>query len=365
MLKSLKIKNFKSHPDSILEFSFGINAIIGRPNHGKTNIVRALLKLLKNRPLGGDFLFSGLDKGVVEILAEFDDAIVKLENTIFTAKDGKSQVKDARYSLGERGFETMNKGVPDLIKKAINLTDLNIQSQLDQPFLITSSAGKIAETVNRITRQDKADELEKRLTTKVNSTNKEIKFIEAEVKSKTDELKLYKKVDDLDSIVSTVETFQEELEENEERLDNIIQLSEALTETVEEIEYLEGFLSVGELIGEVEKLQESLQEKNEIYNLLIEYYNINEDISELELLVNPLSKIIKEIEVEEEKVELNNNKYNLLCDYNKEKLEEEELIDEKKIFMGKYINELKRRKICPTCFSLIDIKIIEKIRKEL
>jgi len=366
MLKSLTIKNFKSYEDTSLKFSAGINAIIGRPNHGKTNVLRALLKLFKNRPLGGDFLFSGAGrKGIVEIEANFDNATVRLENSIFTNKDGKKQVKNAKYVSGERKFETMNKGVPDLVGDIINLTDLNIQEQLDQPFLITSSAGEIAKTVNRITGQDKADELEKRFTTKINSANKEIKFIESEINDKTEELKKYEKVDDLDSVVATIEEFQEVLERDEENLEKILILSRRFTETKEEIEYLQEFKSVGDIIKEIELLQKDAEEKKIIYNVLIEYNYINEDITELKLLIDPLADLIAKIEEENKKIDLNNNKSNLLYDYNEAKIEEKELKDRKKVYLDKYIKELKSRKICPTCYSTINDKIIEKIRREL
>ena len=91
MIESLEIKNFKSHRKSIMAFSSGINAIIGSPNHGKTNIIRALLWWFNNRPLSGDILFNRLERGIVEVVGKLSDVpdLISLKKQIITSKDGK------------------------------------------------------------------------------------------------------------------------------------------------------------------------------------------------------------------------------------------------------------------------------------
>ena len=42
MIKKIIMKNFESHENSEIEFSGGLNLIIGQSNQGKSSIVRAL-----------------------------------------------------------------------------------------------------------------------------------------------------------------------------------------------------------------------------------------------------------------------------------------------------------------------------------
>ena len=58
MIKSIQIKNIQSHKDTSLEFSPGINAIVGSSNNGKSAVLRALYWARYNRPLGTDTLLS-------------------------------------------------------------------------------------------------------------------------------------------------------------------------------------------------------------------------------------------------------------------------------------------------------------------
>ena len=54
-IKSIEINNFRTHRNTKLEFAKGINALIGLPDSGKTNIIRFINWVLKNRPLGFKF----------------------------------------------------------------------------------------------------------------------------------------------------------------------------------------------------------------------------------------------------------------------------------------------------------------------
>ena len=58
MIRKLNIQNIQSHKNTELEFSPGINAIVGSSNNGKSAILRALYWVRYNRPLGIDNLLS-------------------------------------------------------------------------------------------------------------------------------------------------------------------------------------------------------------------------------------------------------------------------------------------------------------------
>jgi len=178
MFKTLKIENFKSHKDTKIDFHPNVNVIIGDPQSGKTNIIRGLLLLAKNRPSGGDFLphFAG-DKGTTKISLSFPDSpSVKLIKQVGVGKEGP-QVEDSKYVIGDKVYKGFGKSIPDVITDVLNLGDLNIQKQLDVPFLITSSPGEVARTINRITKLEQVDGWVSDLTSKVNKTNMEIRSL--------------------------------------------------------------------------------------------------------------------------------------------------------------------------------------------
>ena len=56
MYKNLRIQNFQSHEDSFLEFDSNLTAVVGLNNHGKSAILKALQKIVRNNPEGNSFI---------------------------------------------------------------------------------------------------------------------------------------------------------------------------------------------------------------------------------------------------------------------------------------------------------------------
>ena len=76
MLKSLRVKNFQSHRDSLIKFSPGVNVLVGDPQNGKTAILRALNLVRTNRPSGFRFHSHFAKDGNTEIIIETDSGEV-------------------------------------------------------------------------------------------------------------------------------------------------------------------------------------------------------------------------------------------------------------------------------------------------
>ena len=149
LLKKLRVLNYQSHRDSELEFSPGVNVILGDPQSGKSALLRAFMWLATNRPLGGRFRSTFAGKG---------------EDTVVSAEFGDHAVTHTRgpggstYYVDGESFRGFGDGVPDAVLRALNLNDLNVQPQLEPFFLITSSPQEIARAINRITRLEKVDD---------------------------------------------------------------------------------------------------------------------------------------------------------------------------------------------------------------
>lgn len=229
MFKKLNIKHFKSYEKASILFDKGINVFVGSPQSGKTNILRAIRLLVENKPLGFKYVSKFLkDKETkkVEINLELDDGEITLEKWKQSAKS--KYIIDSEEFDGEE-FKGVGANVPEPVKNLLNLTELNFQPQLDMPFLITSSPGEIAKTINRITELDVADEWVLSLTKKINDKNKKIKFIREDIEKKENGLKKYKGIDKLEKDLVKIEKLKKEIEDKERIKYEIINLLEDIT----------------------------------------------------------------------------------------------------------------------------------------
>lgn len=168
MIKSIAIKNFRTHQNTTLELSDGINIVVGFPDSGKTNIIRSLLWVLTNRPLGFRFHSD---------IAQDTDTSVKIDFKECQWIELSKNKKAANYttSIDKEALKAIGQEVPDSVSSIANMSELNIQKQLDRHFLICSTPAEVAKVFNRITRLEKIDKTVSLLTTDINSCNKEIK----------------------------------------------------------------------------------------------------------------------------------------------------------------------------------------------
>lgn len=369
MIETLEIKNFKSHRNTVMSFSSGINAIIGRPIHGKTNVIRALLWLFYNRPLSGDMLSDFIEgEGITEVSALLSGVpeIVSLKKRIKISKDGKSKdVVDSVYNLGEREFKGMNKGMPDVIQQAFNISELNIQEQFDQPYLVNSSAGEIAKTINRVTRQELADQLEVNLSKKVNQINKEVNFIKGVIGEKEGDLKRYDGIDAVDAVLSEAEDINRKIESLKIEEEYFIKSISSYELLMKEIEYLEQFIEVEDIVKEINDIKKEVEDSEDLFFKVKSYINGEEDKEKIGLLFNSLKGIIEEIDGITVKYNTAIDLCNLIDDYENKIALLNSVEKDRANLYEEYIIELKKSKQCPVCFSVIDSKIIEKIRREL
>ena len=151
MISKLLIKNFQSHENSYLEFDKGVNIIVGCSDSGKTAIIRALRWLIWNRPSGTEMRSNWCEK----------DDVTCVKTWIH---DGKSEHADReiykgenKYHLYAQTFKAFGTSVPQELQEYFNLSEVNLQSQLDAPFLLSETPGKVAEYFNSVAKLSKID----------------------------------------------------------------------------------------------------------------------------------------------------------------------------------------------------------------
>ena len=273
MLDFLRIRNHQSHKDTLLEFVPGVNVITPRVesdtrnNIGKTAILRALRLATDNRPLGGRFFsnFAGR-KGTTEIDLGVDGRRISLAKDV-VVKDGKKTVKRSGYSIdGEEcsgDYGALKGGIPDRIKSLLNLSSLNVQEQLDGPFLICSSPGEVAREFNKVTRLENADKWALGFTTRINTANQEVSILEGQLEGQRKEMEEYGDLPDIERVVQRAERIQREMDACESSRARVKDTLDGLAVIDGEMVGHRRVVKAGALVEECGRLLASLRKKEQ------------------------------------------------------------------------------------------------------
>ncbi len=276
MLKQIQINNFQSHKDTTLDLHKGVNVFIGNSDSGKSAIIRACRWVFTNKPLG-DFFRSHWG-GDTSVDITLDD------KTVISREKGKNnQYIVSANNQSPKELKAPGSDVPELVKKYLNMDDINIQYQLDSPFLLSSTAGEVAKYLNQVVNLEKIDTALSRVQSWKKTTNDKIKnkTLDLEQKEKNliqyDYLKdfekdlknlenkqktftqLKEKYTSLYSAVKQVESLQEELKNNKKKYPTIKEIDAFIkkSETLEALK--ESYEDLNDKINKVITLQKNLE----------------------------------------------------------------------------------------------------------
>jgi exonuclease SbcC len=371
MIKVLHIENWQSHKDTTLNLCDGVNVITGVPNSGKTAILRALLWLIENRPSGASQYmptFAG-DKcrSRVDVILD-DDYMVSLTKELRTNKKGERVVENATYLINEvHDFSGMGTSVPDLVAEALNFDELNIQRQLDSPFVLSSSAGEIARLINRITHLENVDIWISSLTTKINTLKQKGELLGTDVKELENRMEEYKNLPELEKIAKAgiaLEKLRVELFPKIKKLDSSIENLIACQNKIGLIEIklkAETYLSKAIILSKkVEKNNKAIGLITSLKTLKIKIDNMRHRVDSLEPVLSGLREVqgsLNKLPIKELSSIINN-----LSNLTKKYKETGKAHDIQK---EAYLAELKKQKTCPVCLSPINNDIIKHIEESL
>lgn len=291
MIKLLQIKNFAAYKKVELNFSKGLNFIIGPSDKGKSAILKALVWVLTNKPNSSGFrpLFWDGDTQVnIDLFKPRDISIRRVKgknNNYYELLD--------YYDQEEFIFKSFKQDVPEEIKDIINISDINIQRQIDPPFLISFSSGEVARYFNKIIGLDKIDNSLKYINTKIRWKNNSIV-------SEKDKLKEYREKQKEYIWIKEAEKILIKAEELEEEIINKKQNNRIFKEVIKQINYSKQILvkfknlnKIELLIKKADKLDNELIKKEQ--NLL-NLDTIVEQIKDCKYSININKNILKQKE---------------------------------------------------------------------
>jgi len=223
-LKRLKVTNFQRHEELDLDdLSPGVNVFVGRSGQGKSaGIFRPMWLIYANRPVGDEYArdpeILGLpgskwDKGPTIVESWWDDP--EGETQISRVR-GKDTGKDNYYSLGDgvkrRGFG--NGSPPEEILEALNLADLNFDSQHGSLYLLSSKPLEVARELNDIIGLDDIDRAYEYINGRKWKESQEKRTQKALVDSASKSLSQYDKLPDLESRLQVIEELERRARES-------------------------------------------------------------------------------------------------------------------------------------------------------
>ena len=350
MLKSIFIKNFQSHKRSLIRLARGVNVIVGKSQAGKTAILRALLLVLNNRPSGSRFIRHG-EKSSLITVKTYEGEKVSLKVT------GKGR----EYTVNDEKFRKFGKAIPEHVTEVLKMSDINIHSQLDSPFLVTSSGSEITKAINRITKAEKVDKWLQLINRSVNDLNRKEQLISADLVEIRNAIKELKEVDKPAAKLSEVKMIMREINKsagNWSRLNKMIIEHEKYSRKIDKIK---GIVNIEKKFNMAMSTERKCEEIREDIKLLFEFKRtttgaetIKHTLARLEGKTAAISQLKLEIQQA-------NDDINSLDSYIElkqgAKAYNKEVVKLKKRYMG--ILESSRE--CPTCFGEIDEEALERI----
>ena len=227
------IRNFQSHKETQIELSPTVNSLEGVSDSGKSAVLRAMLWALTNKPDGTAFASYWAKNKKGEIQAPVSVSIDNI--TRIRSKEFNGYI---RYGVnGEERYEALKGAVPVEIERAVNIGAVNIQRQMDPPFLLSSTPGEAARYLNSLVGLEEIDTYQKALKGKSRDNANSLKDETARLAEAEKNLAKYdwvdgakEKVAELEKVCGVVEGLESDIAALG-TLDELAQLDEKIQRT--------------------------------------------------------------------------------------------------------------------------------------
>lgn len=278
MIKSIAMKNFQSHKDTTVIFCDGINAIVGLSDSGKTSILRAIDWVVNNKPSGEEFISSWSDETSVAIT--LDNGVV--------VKRGRTP-SDNYYMINDEIFRAFGVHVPVEIKNVMNMEQINIEKQLDPPFLLGSSPGEVAQILNQIVDLGGIDHAISNIRKEKMKADQEHKTEKTRWEESIEQLRQYDNLPAMEKDVDCIQVTAQHIEDAHRKIKNINKL-------IRNMEYQQDLISehASDLLFEnqinncqtqYDKLKTEFRKKTTINNLLETHKSKMHKITKYNLMI--------------------------------------------------------------------------------
>lgn len=198
MIERLQLTNCQSHKDSVIEFHPGLNVLVGDTDSGKSAVIRGLDKVIYNSMPSKELISHW--GGPLIISLNVDGNLIILKN------DGKDS-----YQLNDVTFAAIGSKIPEEVSTVLNMSDINIQNQIESFFLLTETSGYVASYLNEIANLSQIDSTTKAIKSELNETKRNIEHDKKTLAEKEKALETYAFLPQLEIELQEANTLEVEL----------------------------------------------------------------------------------------------------------------------------------------------------------
>lgn len=238
MIQNVLIDNFQSHKSTNMELSSSINVIQGNSDCGKSAVMRALCWLLFN-PAGDYFVSDWARKG--KTMTAPCEVTVEVDGHKVTRRRDKDF---NGYVLDGEAFEATRNSVPPRVLKVLGMSEVNVQRQLDAPFLLSKSPGEVSRYINGLVDLQRIDEWVSAVNSRYRSLSQKAENASVRMEEARAEAEKYEFVNDLEPLSLELERIASE---SKSLSDYVKQLSSELDEYGRLSDTLKGLPDVNKL----------------------------------------------------------------------------------------------------------------------
>ena len=331
MIKSLEIHNFQSHKKSVIELDKNVTAIIGLNNHGKSAVLKALRKAIRNEPNGNVFI-----RNIPDIAKNTELIVTTNKGNIKRVVGRGSAAEDNIYEVntikGEK-FEYTKFSKTGIPKEVVDVSDislsqmfgneeydLNFQKQRDDVFLVTGKglSSIRSKVLSKITGVDKAQRAIQVGKLKERNFEQSIKKSRKDRETYTKDLERYERLDETSYKIESIQQSLEHLKTVEDDIEYYKESFESLTNILQKARNLRNIsktLDISFNVNYIKKVKSKLDLLKKISNIsikegiLLDKKEILSKKIETGRIIKILNQIniLKDIEFVENKINSLNN----------------------------------------------------------
>jgi len=296
MINSLSLFNFESHRDTHVDFSNGVNVLVGESEQGKSAILRALYWVIFNRPSGEDFRSHWGGTTRVELCTDTVKVIRE------KGKGVNQYIIESLKDGSQTPFTGFGTNVPEPIAKALDLKPINIQTQFEGHFLLPPiSSGEVAKQINQYVDLEIIDTSLANINSKVKEFDKSKSEKQGQLDLLSEEIVAdYEHLDKAEKELATIETLEkrfENISNNLNILDNLVVTATKIDAELDNYGHIE---DAEKGIQEVQKLSNQYKEEQQINNTfcnLLDQYDIIKNKLQRYSNVGSRKELIEELEI--------------------------------------------------------------------
>ena len=278
-LKKVKLENFQSHRNSVIDFDRGLNIIVGPSDSGKSAIIRAIKWALYNEPSGNYFIREGETE--VSVTLEFSNNIKvkRLRNKsknmyiLYNRDDDKIIFEGFGNKVPQEIIDLL--GIKKISLDSNESNTINLGEQLEGAFLLSEKGSTRASAIGRLIGVNLIDDALKETLKDVRNITIKKNTIEENIKKTEEELLTYIYLDDLKEDILKLEDMEQKIKQKTNIKNKLIKYLKSYTNINQTNKYLETILN---RLDKLDIIEENIYKLEAKSKKKILFKNINNNL---------------------------------------------------------------------------------------